>query len=556
MSTTNNQDQKDEVNTVVRKESPFSISDVKHDTFYSGLGAAAREPANLKRGLNGRHTALIALASGIGTGLFLGSGSALATAGPLGILIGYAIMGLVVAAVAFISAETAGYLPVSGGFIRHVPLFTDRALGITVGYTFWYLLSITAAAEVVAASSLIAFWRPDLNLAIFISVFLVLLFAFNMLPVRVYGELEFSFGMLKSLLIIGLIFAGLLVDWGVSPSGEYIGGKNWHPTPVKSYLVEGPTGRFLAIWSTLINAAFAMGNIQIATSAASEVQNPRVNVPKAMRRVFWRIFIFYIVSLLVVGLILNSDDPRIGTASGTAGSPFVLAFSSAGIKVLPSIINAVVITSAFSSGNGVLFLASRTLVGLAADGAAPKVFLKTNRYASPYLAVIVSFLFSPLAYLNCGSSTPATVFGWFINLISTAGLIIWCVICFAYVRFFFGLKARGISRDELPYKSWGQPYCAIAAGIMCFLVVFFSGFAVFFPGNFSASAFLSNYIACFVCPALYIVLKLTIKSPWQSYENMDFSEMDAIREERAYKEAHPKKKLPLWRSIVEKFADE
>jgi amino acid transporter len=289
-------------------------------------------------------------------------------------------MGLVVAAVAFISAETAGYLPVSGGFIRHVPMFTDKALGITVGYTFWYLLSITAAAEITAASSLIAFWRPDLNLAIFISVFLVLILLFNLLPVRLYGELEFTFGIIKSLLIVGLIFAGLLVDWGASPSGEYIGGKNWHPSPINEYLVSGSTGRFLAVWNVLINAAFAMGNIQIATSAASEVKNPRVNVPKAMRRVFWRIFIFYISSLFVVGLILPSSDPRIGTASGTAGSPFVLAFQTAGIKVLPSIINAVVITSAFSSGNGVLFLASRTLVGLSADGVAPKIFLKTNRF--------------------------------------------------------------------------------------------------------------------------------------------------------------------------------
>ncbi|RDW82617.1 hypothetical protein BP6252_03729 [Coleophoma cylindrospora] len=547
----------DDVKTVASNDAPASISDEKQGTYYSSLGAAAREPADLKRGLNGRHTALIALASGIGTGLFLGSGSALSTAGPLGILIGYAIMGLIVAAVAFISAETAGYLPVSGGFIRHVPLFTDKALGVTVGYTFWYLLSITAAAEIVAASQLIAFWRPDLNIAIFISVFLVLLFVFNMLPVRFYGEMEFSFGMLKSLLIIGLIFAGLLVDWGASPSGEYIGGRNWHPDPVKTYLVEGSTGRFLAIWNVLINAAFAMGNIQVATSAAGEVQNPRVNVPKAMRRVFYRIFLFYIISLLVVGLILNSNDSRIGTSSGTAGSPFVLAFETAGIKVLPSIINAVVITSAFSSGNGVLFLASRTLVGLAADGYAPKVFLKTNRFNSPYLAVMISFLFAPLAYLNCGSSaTPATVFGWFVNLIATAGLIIWCVICFAYVRFYYGMKARGISRDELPYKSWGQPYCAIAAGIMCFLITFFSGFATFFPGNFSASAFLSNYIACFVVPALYIVLKFTIKSPWQTYDMMDFSEMEAIREERVYNEAHPKRRSPFWRRMMEKFADE
>lgn len=139
-----------------------------------------------------------------------------------------------------------------------------------------------------------------------------------------------------------------------------------------------------------------MGNIQITTSAAGEVKNPRVNVPKAMRRVFWRLIIFYVASLFVVGLILPSKNPKLLKSAGTASSPFVLAFTGVGIKVFPSVINAIVITSAFSSGNGVLFLASRTLVGLAQDGYAPKVLLKTNGFGSPWIAVLVSFIFAPL----------------------------------------------------------------------------------------------------------------------------------------------------------------
>lgn len=131
-----------------------------------------------------------------------------------------------------------------------------------------------------------------------------------------------------------------------------------------------------------------------------------------------------------------------------------------------------------------------------------------------------------------------------------------CIICFTYVRFYYGLKHQGISRDDLPYKSWGQPWAAIAAGVMCFLITFFSGFSVFFPHNFSASAFLSNYIACFVTIAAYIILKLTIKSPWITYDMMEFSEMPAIREEAAYKAAHPEKKRPVWRRVLENFIDE
>ncbi|KAH8896890.1 hypothetical protein GQ53DRAFT_680622 [Thozetella sp. PMI_491] len=500
---------------------------------------------------------MISLASGIGTGLFLGSGSALYAAGPLGILLGYIVHGVLAAEVAFISAETIGYLPVSGGFIRFVPRFSDKALGITVALTFWYLLSITVAAEVVAASSLVAYWRPDLNHAIFITVFLLLILAFNLLPVRVYGESEFVFGTIKTLLIVGMILAGLLVDWGVNPAGDYIGGRNWSKgSPIHEYLVGGTTGRFLAFWSTLINASFAMGNIQITTIGAGEVANPRVNVPKAMRRIFWRINVFYILSLLVVGLILPSTEPRLSGSSSTANSPFVLAFTNVGIKVVPAIINTVVVTSAFSSGNGVLFLASRVLVGLAQDGYAPQVLLKTNKLGTPWVAVLVSFTLAPLAYLNCGGTAPALVFTWFINLIATAGLIVWCIICFTYVRFYYGLQHRGISRDELPYKSWGQPYCAIAAGIFSFIIVFFSGFALFFPGKFTASGFLSNYIACFAVPVIYVVLKVTLKSPWISYADMDFSDMDAVRAERFLRETAPPKKTSLWRKFVEKVADE
>lgn len=316
-----------------------------------------------------------------------------------------------------------------------------------------------------------------------------------------------------------------------------------------------------------------MGNIQITTIGAGEVANPRVHVPRAMRRIFWRLNLFYIGSLLAVGLILPSTDPNLVSSSGTATSPFVLAFNRVGIKVLPSIINAVVVTSAFSSGNGVLFLASRVLVGLAQDGYAPKFLLNTNRFGSPWLAVLCSFALAPLgmylntapwrhnaddeaAYLNCGTKDSTLAFSWFISLIATAGLIVWCVICFAYVRFYFGLKHHGISRDELPYKSWGQPYCAIAAGIFAFLILFFSGFTVFFPGHWSASSFISNYIACFLVPVLYVVLKVMTKSPWISYANMDFSDMEAVRAEAAVRASMEKTNVKWWRKLVEKVVDE
>ncbi|KAL8276435.1 hypothetical protein RQP46_011137 [Phenoliferia psychrophenolica] len=479
---------------------------------------STRAEHGLKKGLNSRHIGIIAIASSIGTGLFLGSASALSNAGPLGLLLGYAVMGLLTCAIALMSAELAAFRPVAGGTTRHVYMYFDRALGITNGYLFAYTMAITAPAELVAASSLIAYWRPDLNLAIFISVFMVVIVCFNMGAVRLYGETEFFFGMLKILLILGLILAGLIVDWGGSPSGEFIGGRNWHGNgnPLKSYLVPGATGRFLAFWSTLTSAAFALGNIQVVASAASEVQNPRKNIPKALRRVFFRIIFFYLASLFVVGLILNSDDPRIGTSSGTAASP--------------------------------------TLVGLAQDGVGPKAFLKTNRWGSPFVAVGAASLLLPLAYLNCSTqSTPIQVFNWLVNLIAVAAIVAWFIIAATYLRWYYALKKLGVDRKDLPYTCPGQPYVAYFALGFSALVTFFSGFTVFFPGNWSAASFINVFLTI----GLYLVLKVSLKSPMVASEDMGIlDELEVIRREKVEEleaEVAADVRMPWWRSFGDKL---
>jgi amino acid transporter len=187
---------------------------------------------------------------------------------------------------------------------------------------------------------------------------------------------------------------------------------------------------------------------QVVAIAGAETQNPRKIIPNALRMTFFRVLVFYVLSIFVVGLLVPYNDENLGISTGTAEqSPFVIAFQRAGIKVLPSIINAVVCTSAFSCGSSCVFLASRTLLGMAEEGHAPRWFLKTNRFGTPYLAVSASLIFMPLVYLSLGSSS-SVVFGWFVNITTVAGLIGWVVICVTYLRFFYGLKHQGISRDR------------------------------------------------------------------------------------------------------------
>jgi yeast amino acid transporter len=167
-----------------------------------------------------------------------------------------------------------------------------------------------------------------------------------------------------------------------------------------------------------------------------------------MKMTFWRIVLFYVLSIFVVGLIVPSNDPKLGTASGTAQqSPFVIAFQTAGISALPSVINAALVTSAFSCGLAVTFLASRVLYGLAEDRHAPQVFLRINRFGSPYVAVAASVLLLPLVFLSLGSNS-SVVFGWFVNIATVAALISWVVIEVTFLRFYYGMKAQGIDRSR------------------------------------------------------------------------------------------------------------
>ncbi|KAH7374125.1 amino acid permease [Cadophora sp. MPI-SDFR-AT-0126] len=515
-------------------EKPF-VKDpglVAQDSSIHDLEEGTNEEQQLKRNMGARHINMIAIAGMIGTGLFLSSGKTIAKAGPVGALLAYIFMGFVTAGVSYTTGEITAFMPVTGGFVRHATAFIEPALGAATGWNFWYTMAISVPAELSAAATLIQFWNASVNPAVWITVFLVVIAALNFCGVRLYGESEVVFASMKIALIIGLILAGIVVDLGGGPDHERIGFRYWrNPGAFNSYLVDGNTGKFLAFWSSLISAAFSYGNIQVVALSGTETQNPRRIIPEATKKTFYRVFFFYVLSIFVVGLLVPYNLDKLQTSTGTAQqSPFVIAFQEAGIKALPSIINAVVTTSAISSGSACIFLASRTLFGLSADGHAPRIFMNCNRWGTPFWAVGLSLLPSPLVYLTV-SNNASIVFGWFVNITTVAGLIGWIVIQVTYLKFFYALKKQGISRDELPYKSPFQPYTAWITLLMVFLVVIFSGFDVFFPGNFSASSFLTCYLNIGIFAVLYIGFKFLLKSRVISMEDINFGpELRSIRD--------------------------
>jgi amino acid transporter len=219
--------------------------------------------------------------------------------------------------------------------------------------------------------------------------------------------------------------------------------------------------------------------------AAGETKDPRRNIPKAVRSIYTRIILFYILGTAVIGLILPYIDPELDLATHTAASsPFVIAMNNAGIKVLPSIVNACIITFACSATSAQLYTSSRALYGLAVLRKAPRIFAKKSAKVLPWVSVLFCSLFALLSYTGI-QATSSRLFGWFVNMTAIAGLMTWFSIAFIYTRFYAGLKAQGIDRNSLPFASALQPYAAWWAVGSCLFICLFSGWNIFLHGQWS-----------------------------------------------------------------------
>lgn len=516
--------------------------DKKADSESGSINGEEYKPQGLVRQLKNRHIAMISIGGVIGTGLFVGTATALAKGGPLGLLLGYSIMGTICWSVMISLGEMVAYLPIPGGHIKLAERFVNPAFSFAMGWNYWYNWTIILPAELSAAAVLINLWNHTVNNAAWISMCLVVVVIINLCGAGVYGECEFMFASIKVITIVGLIILGIVLDLGGGPNHDRIGFRYWkNPGPfVQIHDIQGSTGRFLGFWSVLTQAAFSFIGTEIVAIAAGEAKNPRRNLPKAIRRVYIRILIFYIGGTFIIGLLVKSSDDRLNITGGvSAASPFVIAIENAAIKVLPDIINACFLTSAWSAASSDLYTSSRALYGLAAAGNAPKIFLKTLKNGLPIVSIVFCALFSGLAYMGINSGS-GRVFGWFSNMTSVAGLVTWSGISFTYLRFYAGLKAQGIDRTNLPFASKAQPYAAWYALIFTLVICLFSGWDVFLKGKWASDAFVTNYLPLALFPFLYIGARLYYKTPVVKGRDMDFiTDIDKI-EADTYDDPPPK----------------
>ncbi|EOD48908.1 putative dicarboxylic amino acid permease protein [Neofusicoccum parvum UCRNP2] len=456
----------------------------------------------LRRDFKPRHVSMIAIAGAIGTGLIIGSGTGLVRGGPASLFIAYIAIGSVVYFLMTALGEMATMCPMEKGFAGYATRFVDPALGYAAGWNYFFKYAIVLPNNLTAAGMIIQYWRPDLNIAIFVVVFIVVILAINVLHVTFFGEAEFWMSLVKLLVMVVLILTCLIISLGGQPSGDRIGFRYWRdPGAFGTYLHSGPTGRFLGLWACMVQACFAYTGTEVVGAAFGETPNPRKNIPKAIRQTLWRICSFYVLGALVLGMAVpHTNDMLVGATkqkTGASASPFVVAVTLAGIPTFPDVINACLLIFVLSAANSDVYIGSRTLYGLARDGQAPRVFARTlERNGVPIVGVLFTAAFAVLAFMNVAKSS-STVFGYFVSLVTVFGTLNWISILVSYVQFTRAMKAQGIGREQLPYRGPLQPYGAYAALGVTMLITFFNGYNAFIP-TFNVSTFMTSYIGIMV----------------------------------------------------------
>ncbi|GAA5873504.1 hypothetical protein JCM3774_002435 [Rhodotorula dairenensis] len=469
---------------------------------------------DLHRKLKPRQIAMIAIGGAVGTGLVIGSGTGLARGGPVGLLIAYIIMGSACFGTMMALGEMATFLPTKKGFAGYAARFVDPALGFAVGWCYVQKYWIVTANNLVAAAIVVTYWTNAVPVGAWLAIYLASVIGLNLLGIKVFGELEFWASFIKVITLTGLIIVGLVIDLGGTPQGDRIGFRFWREQPFSHYIFQDKLGVFLGVWSCMVTALFAYSGTELVGVTFAEAKNPRKTVPATVRRTLARILIFYIGSIFVVGLIVKATDPALlattKKATSAAASPFVLAIERAGIKVLPDIINGAILLFVLSAANSDLYIGTRTLYGLAAQGQAPGVLMRTNRWGCPYMCTAVCSLVSCICFLAVSKSAK-TVFGYFVSLVTLYGALTWLSILGSHIAMMRALKAQGISRDELPWKAPLQPYMTYWSFGLTAVVTFFKGFDSFTP-KFTTTTFITNYIGIPIYALLYVCYKLWFRT--------------------------------------------
>ncbi|GAA5902306.1 hypothetical protein JCM6882_000497 [Rhodosporidiobolus microsporus] len=412
----------------------------------------AGENPMLQQKMKPRHIQMIAVGGSIGTGLFIGTGQALRNAGPLGVLIAWGIIGVMLINVTQALGEMCILFPVSGGFYTLAIRFLDPGFGMALGWNYFAQWAFVLPLEITAAGITVQYWEKaaDVPIAVWMTVFWIAIILVNAFGTLGYAEEEFWSSVLKLSVVVIFLIIGIVLNCGGGdgPYSEYVGGRYWRDPGA---LANG----FKGVCAVFVTAAFSFAGTELVGIAATETPNPRRSLPSAVKGTFWRISVIYILSLLIIGLNVPANNPTLmGGGSGAGTSPFVIMANLAGLNGLDHLINITICISILSIGLASVFAGSRVLTALAETGFAPKCFTYIDKSGRPLYSVLAVLIFGALSYMNV-AATGETIFDWFVALSGLSTLFTWGSICLCHIRFRAAWKYHGHDVRELPFTALG-----------------------------------------------------------------------------------------------------
>jgi GABA permease len=406
----------------------------------------------LEQGLKPRHVTMLSIAGVIGAGLFVGSGHAIAAAGPA-VLLAYAAAGTLVVLVMRMLAEMAIASPDTGSFSTYADRAIGHWAGFTIGWLYWWFWVLVIPLEANAAATILHAWFPGVAIWAFTLVITLLLTVTNLFSVKNYGEFEFWFALVKVVAIIGFIILGVLAIFGLLPTSQVSGVSHLFDT--QGFLPNGMG----AVLAAMLTTMFSFMGTEIVTIAAAESKDPGQQISKATNSVIWRIGLFYLVSIFIVVALVPWNDAGLAQVGS-----YQIVLDRMGIPNAKLIVDLVVLVAVTSCLNSALYTASRMLFSLGNRGDAPAAAKITNKSGTPYWAVILSTAAAFLAVF-ANYVAPAAVFEFLLASSGAIALLVYLVIAVSQLRMRQKRMAVG---EKIAFKMWLFP--GLTYAVIVFIV--------------------------------------------------------------------------------------
>jgi lysine-specific permease len=449
--------------------------------------------SELSQKLETRHVNMIALGGSIGTGIFLASGYSIAVAGPGGSLLAYAIMAVIVYFLMMSLGEMTTYQPHTGTFCKYSAQYVSPSFGFAMSYNYWFNWAITLATEISAAVIIMQYWYPSENTLLLSSIFFFGILIANMFSVNVYGEVEYWLSSVKVAVVLVFIVIGLYL-LGIHP---HVMVQNWQ-------LGGSPFNQgFLGFMTVFLFAGFSFQGTELIGVASGETKNPEVTIPRSIKRVFWRLCLFYILATFIIGALIPHNDPSLTNQTNVMMSPFTKIFSEVGLKYAGSIINFVILIAVLSAANSNMYSATRIFWYMAKQGEAPKVFAKVNGRGVPMAALIVTALIGSLVFVSSLVGN-GVFFNYIVQISSLSGFIAWFGIALSHYRFRqVYLKQHG-NLDGLKFQAKFYPWAPIISMVILVIVIFGQVEGLFTSHSVTPQALLLTYSSVIFFALLFL----------------------------------------------------